>query len=166
MYEVVKQYKGNRTKLGKSSRLPDLVCSLRRFHSDFCLACLILSWQYNREAEFPAMFSMWEKQMLVSYVATRGCGFYKWEHKNTLLAFYFPSQHIAASHYFIVLTAYGIRCLWEKDEGYIRHRCLDECVYWITSPGRWYCNIERHSVSVLMEIQKSELSKVKGNKMQ
>lgn len=125
MYEVVKQYKGNRTKLGKSSRLPDLVCSLRRFHSDFCLACLILSWQYNREAEFPAMFSMWEKQMVLSYAATRGCGFYKWEHKNTLLVFYFPSQHIAASHYFIGLTAYGIRCLWEKDEGYIRQMlCL------------------------------------------
>lgn len=119
--------------LGKSSRLPDLVCFLRKLHLDFCLPCLILSWQYNREVECPAMFSMWGKnkktgkkknQMEVSYASTRGCVFYKWKHKNPLLVFYFDSQHIAASHYFTVLAADSIANYEKRMRGYIRHGCF------------------------------------------
>lgn len=76
MYEAVKQYKGNRKMLGKSSRPADLVCSFRRLYSDFCLPCLILSWQHNREVEFPAMFSMLGNKKTNESAAIRGCVFY------------------------------------------------------------------------------------------
>lgn len=106
------------------------------------------------------MFSMWkkkQKQMEVSYAATKGCVFCKWKHKNALLVVCLHRQCMAAFHSFILLALQGIASFEKRMGGISDTNCLPLINVSMRKPHQAAeTNTEWCRLFVLMEIQRGK----------